>query len=280
MHKSLIADLAVYLDGSPADEVAIDYAETIASAFGAHLECLLANHIQITGVPAGPGSDMLIAELFKVGKDTGDATEAKLRERLERMAVPYGLRRSDGSFGHLSSTVEQLAGTTDIFVVPHHGGKYALHGQVIEAILFNARSAALVVPPSPKRSFSAPDVVVVGWRDSPECAHAVTAAVPFLKQASQVVLASVVEEGSDEQRHREPMADMARHLARHGVKVETRELPNWRHPADALMKEAESLGAEMIVVGAYGHSRLREMLLGGVTRELLTRCDVPLLMSR
>ncbi|NCO22570.1 MAG: hypothetical protein GW905_11365, partial [Rhodobacterales bacterium] len=51
MHKSPIADLAVYLDGSPSDEVAIDYAETIASAFGAHLECMLANHIQITGVP-------------------------------------------------------------------------------------------------------------------------------------------------------------------------------------------------------------------------------------
>ncbi|EAS51130.1 conserved hypothetical protein [Aurantimonas manganoxydans SI85-9A1] len=280
MHKSPIADLAVYLDGSPSDEVAIDYAETIASAFGAHLECMLANHIQITGVPAGPGSDMLVAELFKVGKDTGDAAEQKLRQRLDRVAVPYGLRRSDGSLGHLSAAAERLAGTTDLFVLVQQSGKHALSGQVVEAILFNARAATLVVPPKPKRSFAAPETVVVGWRDSPECAHAVAAALPFLKQAKLVVLASVVEDGATEQRHLEPMADMARHLDRHGVTVETRELPNWRHPADALMKEAETLAADLIVVGAYGHSRLREMLLGGVTRELLSRCDVPLLLSR
>ena len=274
-----IADLGVLVGGTPADEAAIAYAETIADAFDAHLEVFLANHIGLPPLPAAPGAEALAAQIVEQGRHVGEAAEKLLRERLARLAVSWELRREDGTFGDLVPKVVRMSGTCDLVVIAQQT-ILAGESDLLEAVVFAARSRALIVPGDPARAMEMPETVLVGWRDTPECAHAVAAALPFLQRAGLVVLASVAEEGSAEQRKLEPMADMARHLARHGVRVETRELPNWRHAAEGLMHEAEAVGAQMIVIGAYGHSRMRELLLGGVTRELLRKSRLPLFVAR
>ncbi|MEF2553165.1 universal stress protein [Aurantimonas sp. A2-1-M11] len=276
--EARLADLAVLVFGTERDAATIAYAERVAEGFHAHLGILFANHIVMPPRSAEAGVASLAAEIARHGRASGDATERSLREELGRLAVATELRRADGSLQELTQAVVQLAGTTDLFAVSQPDAHNFGEDELLETILFTAGSAAILIPAEPARPVRAPESILVGWRDTPECSHAVAAALPLLKRASQVFLVSVAEEGSEEQ-GREPMADMARHLARHGVLVETREIPAWQDVAEGLLHEADVVESDLVVVGAYGHSRLRQLLLGGVTRTLLRKSRVPVLMA-
>ena len=121
--------------------------------------------------------------------------------------------------------------------------------------------------------------VLVAWNASREAARAVTDALPLLKRAGQVHVVSFRPEISAEAHGEEPGADIALYLARHGVKVTVSQ-----HDAPAvdignqLLSRAFDLSADLIVMGAWGHSRMREFVLGGVTRTLLETMTVPVLM--
>ncbi|MCB8838869.1 universal stress protein [Aurantimonas sp. VKM B-3413] len=274
-----IADIAVHLSGGPDDEAKLAYAETIASAFDAHLDCFLANLVPSTAIPIGPGSDWLIAEIWKNAEAAGDRFETALRERMGRLAPQANLRRTDGLIRDLAIAAARLARTSDLFVISQPSDQLDQSGDMLEAVLFEAGVATLIVPNAPSAPLRAPRTVVVGWRDTRECSHAIAAALPFMVRAEAVHLVSVTEDASDEERHLLPASDMARHLARHGVKVEIRNVPQWHHPAAGLLNEATVLGADLLVCGAYGRSRFREMIFGGVTRELLQSSPYPILMA-
>ncbi len=271
--------LAVLTMGSPEDEAGIAYGEMVATSFGAHLDVYLANHIAIPPIPAGPGSASLADLIFQQNRQTGDGVEKCLRERLSRLGIPWELRRDDGSAGELATNIVRLAGTCDLFVISQDATKNTASRDLLEAVMFEAGSSVLLVPQGLAFDEGIPKTILVGWRDTPECAHAIAAALPFLQRAETVVLVSVTEDEAAEECSLEPMADMARHLARHDVKIETRELPHWHHASDALLNEAKAVAADLIVIGAYGHSRMREFLLGGVTKNLLRESGVPLLLA-
>jgi len=117
---------------------------------------------------------------------------------------------------------------------------------------------------------------LVAWNGSREAARAVRDALPLLKLVAAVtVLAVNAEQGGEE-----PGADIARHLARHGITVEIDQstAPDMA-TADVLLSRAADLGSDLIVMGAYGHARMRETILGGVTRSMLEQMTVPVLMS-
>jgi nucleotide-binding universal stress UspA family protein len=82
-----------------------------------------------------------------------------------------------------------------------------------------------------------------------------------------------------EQEGHEPGADIARHLDRHGVRVEIRHVTGWSDPAEALLNETQKAAADLIVMGGYGHSRFREWILGGMTRDVLSLANVPVLLA-
>ncbi|MCE7026927.1 universal stress protein [Jiella avicenniae] len=274
-----VADLAVILTGASSDEAAIAYGETLASEFRAHLDCHFLNHIPTPILATAPGSEVLAAEFARQAEDVGKKAEEKLRGRLDRLGVPWELRRSDGTLGELAYAVTRQSGLVDLVVQSQRSVIEATDMSLFEAVLFDARAPILLVPAEQAAVSGLPSRVFVAFRDTPESARAIAAALPLLKRANQVILATVAEEGAAEQRGLEPMNDMARHLARHGVTVEIRELAAWKDPAEGLLKEAGAVGAELVVAGAYGHSRLREYLLGGVTRELIRHCRLPLLMA-
>lgn len=118
---------------------------------------------------------------------------------------------------------------------------------------------------------------IVAWNGSREATRAVHDALPLLARAEKVTLLSIDADGSEP---RVPGADIALHLARHGVTVETTALPGADiSVGDLLLSYAADRGADLIVMGAYGHTRLREMVLGGATRHLLRQMTVPVLMS-
>jgi nucleotide-binding universal stress UspA family protein len=122
------------------------------------------------------------------------------------------------------------------------------------------------------------DHVLVAWNASREAARAVNDALPFLRRAQRVTVLSV--DPGDHPDQRIPSADITLHLARHGVNAvaaQTRSADI--SVGDTLLSRAADIEADLIVCGAYGHSRLREMVLGGATRHLLQHMTVPVLMS-
>ena len=271
------ADVGVHVTGTQSDAVVVAAAVRLGEMFGAHLEGLLTNHIPSPPAVAAPGVDALAADLRRRGMEAGNALFAKAKERFDTTGLSSDLRRVDGVGADFAEATARLARATDLFVIAQPDKDDVMTTPVLEGVLFDAGSAALVVPKE-AGELGDLDTVLIAWRDTPECARAIAAALPLLQRASQVVLVSIAENGSDEERHREPAADAARHLARHGVNVEVRHEPRWKHPAEGLINQAQIVGAGLIVLGAYGHSRLREMILGGVTRELLETSRLPLFM--
>ncbi len=273
-----IRDIAVHVDGSDGDAAKTSHADMIATMFDAPLIALLMNYLQAAPIPPGPGRSWLNAELRKRGVEQGDAAEIRARERLAGLRAPSEIRRIDYAYQELGARIGPPARSVDLVVVGRPHGDGGQWPEIFEAVIFDAGAPAYVVPPDAVNA-KEPETIIIAWKDATECSHAIKAALPFLQRAKGVYLVSVAETSSDEERHREPAADMARHLAWHGVAVEIRHLPQSDDPAAVLLNEASSLGAELIVVGAYGRTRLRQMLFGGVTRELLEHSPIALLMA-
>jgi nucleotide-binding universal stress UspA family protein len=194
------------------------------------------------------------------------------------MAVPNDLRVVSA---YRSGVGDELAGearTADLFVGTRPYGDPDRAHRVEEDVLFKSGRACVFLPPKTK-PVGRLDTVLVAWKNTRECARAVGDAIPFLQQAQRVVVAAVTGE-ADQERHISSGADLGRYLSRHGIVPEIKEVAGWHSAQDALLAEVTSIGPQLIVAGAYGHTRLRERLLGGVTRALLERASVPVLMSR
>jgi nucleotide-binding universal stress UspA family protein len=148
---------------------------------------------------------------------------------------------------------------------------------LIDAVLFESGRPLVVVPPG-QNSFAA-GRVLVAWDGSAHAAAALGNALPLLKAADAVEIASVSEEKNWS--CLVPGADAARYLARHGVSPTVTSLPiQNRDIAETLRSHATRSGADLMVMGAYKHSRLREWIMGGVTHGLLSECPIPLYMVR
>lgn len=125
------------------------------------------------------------------------------------------------------------------------------------------------------------DNVLVAWNNSPESARALTAAMPILCRAKKVCLAAVPPPVIEEREILQSLQELQKMLRPHAIQAEIRIVREAQgREADALKESAYDAGCDLIVMGAYGHSRLREYLFGGVTREILKECEVPVLMFR
>lgn len=146
---------------------------------------------------------------------------------------------------------------------------------VLEAALMGTGRPVLIAPPQPRGKLAS--VVAIAWKDRPESARAVASALPFLQKADRVVILSVAEEGGAD----EASCERLRHaLSWHNAKTATQLLKHGdRLAVDVLLEAAGKAGADMLVMGGYGHSRVREVIFGGFTRSVLSHADLPVLMA-
>jgi nucleotide-binding universal stress UspA family protein len=172
----------------------------------------------------------------------------------------------------------------DLVILSQEGEKQAVPGapprerRLPERVSLRGIRPVLVVPAA-YRGAPLAGTVVAGW-DGGLCAlRALVAALPLLQRADSVKLALVNPDQLTELHGEQPGADMALYLARHGVKVEVVTERTNSTAGEALTGIARAAGASLMVAGAYGHNRFREWVLGGVTRELLERAPVPLLIA-
>ena len=202
------------------------------------------------------------------------AALARARELFDRSVDPP-LRRDwrEALAGPITHLVEQ-ARAADLLVVGRRGPEDVAPGALgvpPGPVLMEAARPVLVLPPRIERIRGAR--IVVAWKDGREARRAVSAALPFIREADQVFVVSTGEgaryEGAE---------DVADHLARHGASVTTHLLRTVVSDADELLRFALKQEADLIVMGAYGHTRLRQWLFGGVTHEMLRTSPLPCLM--
>jgi nucleotide-binding universal stress UspA family protein len=274
-------DIMVHLDGTAEDEVRLAHAETIVAPLGAHLTGLYTNMLVDPALYSGEAGVVALAELDQQARDEGKATLAKLTQRFARLSVESELRKIEARPGpRFWNAVATEARLADLFIAtrPHGHATAQRWGHVIESVIFQGGHGLYLVPPGVKPR-EAIRTILVGWLDTREAARAVAEALPLMTAATSTELVCVRDSSDGRFGGAEALADIAAHLARHGVWTTVSILPMGNTTANALLGEAKRISADIIVTGAYGHSRLREWILGGVTDDLLRNSDLPVFMA-
>jgi nucleotide-binding universal stress UspA family protein len=270
----MIKDVVVKLPADPAAR----YAISLAAAVGAHLTGIaLAYEPEVLAAASGPA-----ARRFLRLRDEAEQAAAAAADQLEKDADAAGVSAAARALTTTLSAAYGLFGSIarrfDLSVVAQGTPDNAIsETRVIEGALFESGRPVIVVPYIHQAGFTL-DRVMACWDGSRAAARAVADAMPLLSRATSVDLVMVEEDRakSDEM----PGADMAQHLARHGLKVALVRIPRGDlEVEEALLNHAADTAADLIVMGGYGHSRMREFILGGVTRGMLESMTVPTLMS-
>jgi nucleotide-binding universal stress UspA family protein len=265
-------DLLVHIDSSSQCSARLALAVMLARRFGAHL----------TGIYVMPtlAISPFIADQFPTAMlENGHAKIAQLRD--EAMASFAAASQPLGSEAEWRETRGELV---DVVRLAARNADLAILGQAdpsadgsdlpAQVVLGSGRPALLV--PYAGTFANVGGRVLVAWNGSAQAARAVNDALPFLQSAERVTVVTVSPGGNVTED-----GDIARHLARHGVQAEISQITAERHGGvgDLLLSRASDERADLIVMGAYGHSRLRELVLGGVSRALLAHMTVPVLMA-
>ena len=286
-----IRKLLLPLTGTTAGEAAIATALLVARQFNAHI---LALHVRADSrdvAPlAGEGlSGAMIQEMMQATeKESGERSSA-VRELFDRALGGAGIRMEhptaqedhpSASFattiGREEDVVAQQARLSDLTVVPHpESGDDVSSSDALHAVLFDSGRPVMIAPHRSPTSLGTR--VAVAWNGTGEGAAAVSAALPWLRTASAVRILS----SDDYQRNGPPARDLAAYLALHGIKPELATFrPLDREVGAGMLAAAREFGADLLTMGAYSHSRLRQLILGGVTRHVLEKADLPVLMNR
>ena len=163
----------------------------------------------------------------------------------------------------------------DLIVLGRSGDREPGAMDVLEAALMDSGRPVLIAPAQAQPELTG--VVAIAWKDRPEAARAIAAAQPFLQLAGKIVILSVSEETSSNQASCERLR---RALSWSNAATSVQSLkPDGRPPAETLLAAAHVANANLLVMGGYGHSRTREIILGGFTRRILSNADLPVLMA-
>jgi nucleotide-binding universal stress UspA family protein len=274
----MIKDIVVNL-GLGTSDPAGDYAISIAEAFGAHLL-----GIAVSYEPVIPGTVMggIPPEVIEGQRAESNKKAQAAITRFEQMAKRAGIsmetRILHTSVSGAADQIGRIGRRFDLVVVGQPPRKNSLPDEVVdEGVLFESGRPVVFVPFIQKGGMKV-DRVMVCWDGSRTAARAVADAMPFLKKAKQIEIVIISDKAP--KKDEVPGADLGQHLARHGLKVEVKRItsPDTDVPSTILSYAADS-SADIIVMGGYGHSRLREFVLGGATRGLLESMTVPVLMS-
>jgi nucleotide-binding universal stress UspA family protein len=274
----MIKDLVVNL-GLGEQDPAGNYAISIAETFGAHvLGVAFAYEPVIPGsVMGGIPPEFLEAQRSESEKSARSAI-ARFEQAAKRAGISSETRILSASVSGASDQLGHIGRRFDIIVLGQPTRERPMPDEVIdEGVLFESGRPVIFVPFIQKAGMKL-DRVMVCWDGSRAATRAIADSLPFLKKAKQV---EVVVIGSKPPKSDEISgADLGQHLARHGLKVDVKRItsPDIDVPSTILSYAADS-SADLIIMGGYGHSRLREFVLGGATRGLLESMTVPVLMS-
>lgn len=274
--------ISVVVTDQEADHDALMSAFNIAASNQAHLDvhCVGIDPARFEAVPIGSAASLAVSAL----EDARDSAKELVQWATALLPKDYGplaiVPAIVPQMG-IEAMIARLASYSDLVVAakPYGPQKNPLHVTVLEAELFGSGAPVLVVPQGTVLTGEPFHQVVVAWNESSESFAAIRAALPALKQASRVHIVMVDPPAHSPERS-DPGGAICLMLARHGVKAEVsilaRTMPRI---SEVITRFAIDHSIDAIVMGAYGHSRFRESILGGATRDLLEYTKIPLIMA-
>jgi nucleotide-binding universal stress UspA family protein len=275
----MIKDIVVNLTGGHPQDFASDYAISLAAGFGAHIA-----GVAFIYEPVVPGSVLggIPTDLIEAQRSRNTVAAKEAIARFESTAKAAGVsaeaRMVDASLAGAPDLFGRIARRFDIAVVGqarHEQG--ASEELTIEGALFGSGRPLIVVPHTHKQGLRL-DRIIICWDGSRPAARAIADSLPFLQRAKSIDI--VVVTGERDKSGEITGTNMRRHLARHGITGEIKHITRGGAGVqNAILAQAADTGADFMVLGGYGHSRLREFILGGVTRSILRSMTVPVLMS-
>jgi nucleotide-binding universal stress UspA family protein len=275
----MVKDIVVNLTGGAPQEFAADYAISLAKLFDAHIA-----GIGFIYEPVIPGSVLggIPTDLIEAQREENTKAAKAATNRFEAAAgearLSAEVRILDASVAGAADLFGRIARRFDLAVVgqarPKEGASEEL---LIEGALFESGRPVVVVPYVQTQAVTL-ERVLVCWDGSRPATRAIADALPFLRRARAIDILAV---GGERGKGSELVGtNMARHLVRHGLAVELKRVSAGDVDVpSAIRSHAAEIGADFMVMGGYGHSRLREFILGGVTRTILTSSTIPVLMS-
>ena len=278
------------LTGTAAGEAALATALTVARMWDAHVTAL---HVRVDSrdvAPlAGEGlSGAMIEEMMSATEKESSDRSSAVHAMFDRFVARHGVTVAEphpgaGATANFASVtgreedlVAQLARLTDLTVVPHpEAGDDVSSSDALHAVLFDSGRPVLIAPQVPGPRIGSR--VCVAWNGTAESAAAVQAAIPWMQRAEAVQILT-----ADEYQRRGPGApELAGYLALHGIQVQAAKFrPIEKDVGRGLLDAARAFDADLMCMGAYSHSRLRQLILGGVTRHVLENATLPVMMNR
>ena len=279
----MIKRILLPLPGSAEQTGEIDMALSAAKALGAHVEALFISappppaRVRMAG-EIGYGARAAVAAQTDWYAEEHDRLARDARERFAQACAANGIRilganeqpgalpaaswrEAEGSYADVAAA---RAAAFDLMVAASAAVMEPLKA-IAEQSLLRTRRPVLLAPSRLQGSLT--DTAMIAWDESPECWHAISAAIPFLRLAKAVDVVSV---DRDAGRRGAAQAEALAYLRCHDIAATARVIaPDLRSVGDALLATAAEAEVGLLVMGAYSHSRLREMLLGGVTRHIL-----------
>jgi nucleotide-binding universal stress UspA family protein len=275
MIKDIVVNLGVGEKASPAG----DYAVSVAAAFDAHLAGIAFLYDPIVPVS---GAGYIPAEVIETQERDNEAAARAALARFAAASARAGVTAEpltlSASFAGVGEQFGRVARRFDLSIVgqaePETSGVEEI---IAESALFESGRPVIIVPYIQKEPLKL-DRVMLCWDGSRAATRAIADAMPLLHRAGRVEVVIVANERG--KRDEIEGADMGAHLARHGLNVEVnRTALGDIDVADVILSHAADAGSDFIVMGGYGHSRLREFVLGGVTRSIMRAMTAPVLMS-
>jgi nucleotide-binding universal stress UspA family protein len=282
----MIKTILVSVTGDASDNAALDTAYLIARLFDAHLDCLhvtpswteLARQIAAENVDTLPSPE-LQAALEREHKAISWRARRHFEELCRRRNVP--LSEDPKIKGVSVSWKVASPETVETIVTEARFHDLVVLGRVADSswpgsVIMTAGRPVVLAPEQAPENLA--PTVAIAWKDSPEAARAVTAAMPLLAKADRV-LVFAVDEGKGRDATMGPAERIVQNLRANGLSVEAQYiLPGERSVADAIVQSAIDDHANLLVMGGYSHSRFRELIFGGVTRDILHNCRLPVFL--
>ena len=279
----MIKDILIPYVNADSERAPAVAAMALAEAFEAHAAMLVTVDVQAP-IPSDWGAmayDVYIRLHEEARKRALERVET-LRRKFAHAAVALEVRMTEAVSLHPQNAASVQARYADISVLPAmpRGGAESMYlHDYFHDLLFYSGRPVLVVPEGSAAAIP-PKRVVIAWSPTRESSRAVADAMPFLHRADTVSVVVIDPVVGETAHGAEPGADIAAHLARHGLSVEVETRPSMNASvAYAVLLHARKVGADLVVAGGYGHSRIREAILGGTTRELLQTTHLPVLFS-
>jgi len=272
-----LVNLAVHVDHDNQCQVGLDLAVALAQRSDAHL-C----GVYVDSVPMAPelmamsAAPVLIDTIVQEENERADSARKRFDDALAATGLQCSFRRGAGP---RFTALSEHARYADLMVIAQEQESTSAIGGFADYVVMDSGRPVLMAPyigaPLPVDGLA-----VVAWNGTREAVRAINDALPLLSMAQQVQVVMIEPQDTELYSADLPGAQLCEHLARHNLKAEAKVIRGGSGSAgDQLLSHVADVSANLVVMGAYGHSRLREMVLGGVTRHMLQHMTVPVLMS-